>query len=198
MQPKPSYSTAYVAKRLGVSIPTIQRWVDAGHLKAWKTLGGHRRVDAESADRLFKLQAEGSLPQAAAPLAVVIVDDNPDDRDLLGAMVEAHVPGARIHSAENGFEGLLTIGLVEPDVVITDIVMPHMDGLEMIQQLLAHASLKTPRVIAMSSLSRAQVAERGPLPPDVRFIAKPIDEAEVAEALAAARAARPARSAEGS
>jgi len=48
-----SYSTAHVAKQLGISVPTVQRWVDAGQRKAWKTPGGHRRIDADSAERLF-------------------------------------------------------------------------------------------------------------------------------------------------
>lgn len=49
-----TYSTVEIARRLGVSIQTVQRWVDTGKLKAWKTLGGHRRIDAESAEALLK------------------------------------------------------------------------------------------------------------------------------------------------
>lgn len=49
-----TYSTVEIARRLGVSIQTVQRWVDAGHLKAWKTMGGHRRISAESAEALLK------------------------------------------------------------------------------------------------------------------------------------------------
>jgi excisionase family DNA binding protein len=40
-----SYSPKQLADELGVSVQTIQRWADAGHLKAWKTLGGHRKID---------------------------------------------------------------------------------------------------------------------------------------------------------
>ena len=59
-EPAPrSYSTADVARRLGVSVPTVQRWVDLGYLKAWKTVGGHRRIDAETADRFIAAQAAG-------------------------------------------------------------------------------------------------------------------------------------------
>ena len=53
-----SYSTADIAKRLGISPQTVQRWVDSGRLKAWKTPGGHRRIDARSAELLFAQQEQ--------------------------------------------------------------------------------------------------------------------------------------------
>jgi excisionase family DNA binding protein len=173
-----------VAKRLGVSVPTVQRWVDAGRLKAWKTIGGHRRVDADSADLLFR-QQESRAVQAAndAALSVVIVDDNPDDRELLAAMIEMHLPGAKITLAENGYEGLIKIGQREPDLVITDIMMPKMDGFEMIAQLLAHSHSKQPAVLAMSSLKADQLAQHGALPAAVRLLPKPLDLSQVTEAL---------------
>jgi excisionase family DNA binding protein len=120
--PPRSYSTAEVARRLGVSVPTVQRWVDQGHLKAWKTVGGHRRLDAESADRFIAAQAQGEAALQASqgarkPMTVLIVDDNPDDRDLMSALIEAAVPGARIGHADNGFEALVAIGQDRKSVV---------------------------------------------------------------------------------
>src|SRR5262249_36133658 len=137
--PPPSYSTAYVARRLGVSVPTVQRWVDSGHLRAWKTVGGHRRIEAESAERLFRAHGGGgsgaALPAVQAPLSVLIVEDNPDDRDLLVVLVESALPGASITVAENGFQGLVAIGRHAPRVLVTDIAMPHMDGLAMLREI---------------------------------------------------------------
>jgi excisionase family DNA binding protein len=182
-QVKPSYSTAYVAKRLGVSVPTVQRWVDAGRLKAWKTMGGHRRVDAESADELFRQQDAGVLQDELATPSVVIVDDNPDDRDLLVAMIETFMPGARITTAQNGYEGLLKIGQEQPDIVVTDIVMPTMDGLELLSQLVQHTASKPPLVLVVSSLTHEQIHQRGRLPDGVRLVPKPLEQAEFAEAL---------------
>lgn len=172
-----SYSTAELARRMGVSIPTVQRWVDAGQLQAWKTLGGHRRIDADSADALIAQQAAAAaVPATAAPLGVVIVDDNPDDRDLLGALVEAALPGATVTVADNGVLGLLAIGQTRPDVVITDIQMPQVDGLEMLRQL-AGIDATGPRVlVAVSSLSPRQLAQRGELPASVQYVRKPIAE----------------------
>jgi excisionase family DNA binding protein len=63
--PRKSYSTVEIARRLGVSIQTVQRWVDAGRLKAWKTLGGHRRIDADSAEAL--LRHEVPVERATGP-----------------------------------------------------------------------------------------------------------------------------------
>ncbi|WP_162253751.1 MULTISPECIES: response regulator [unclassified Roseateles] len=197
----PSYSTAEVARRLGVSTPTVQRWVDLGHLKAWKTIGGHRRIDAESV-RIFSESRAQPLRDEAAPLAmepakkvgtvsasslnVVVVDDNPDDRDVLGALVEEALPGAVLNLAENGFEALLLIGNIAPQVVITDVMMPHMDGIEMLKQLSMAQRHRPAVILAVSSRSSEDLARLGTLPRDVQFIAKPIEPQHFIQALRAA------------
>ena len=80
-----SYSTNEIARRLGVSPQTVQRWVDTGRLSAWKTPGGHRRIDAKSAELMFEEHertighkaspVDSSAPQARV-MEVVIVDDD--------------------------------------------------------------------------------------------------------------------------
>jgi len=174
-----SYSTAYVATRLGVSVPTVQRWVDAGHLKAWKTPGGHRRIDARSAEALFHGRPPAPDESTAnsgepAPLKIVIVDDNPDDRELLALWADTALPGAQVTLADNGFQGLVLIGQVAPDVVVTDIMMPQMDGVEMLNQLARHCAVRPRVLIATSSLNAEQRARHGRLPEGVHFLSKPM------------------------
>jgi len=181
-----SYSTAEVARRLGVSIPTVQRWVDLGHLKAWKTIGGHRRIEADSAERMFRSQ--GPAP-ARAPLSVMVVDDNPDDRDVLSALIETALPDAKLSVAENGFQALVAIGQAAPDVLITDIVMPHMNGFEMLREVSTRCAVRPRVIFAVSSQTPQQISQLGGLPIDVNFVSKPIDPASFMDALKAAVAA---------
>jgi excisionase family DNA binding protein len=185
-----------VARRLGVSIPTIQRWVDAGHLVAWKTMGGHRRIEAQSAERLFASRDMAPIAAAAArqaPVSVMVVDDNPDDRDILVLLIETALPGAAISVAEGGFQALVAIGQAVPDILVTDILMPHMDGIEMLRQLASQCKVRPGVIIAVSSKTPEQLARLGSLPQDVKFIAKPIDHFEFIATLqtAAQRLAAP-------
>jgi CheY-like chemotaxis protein len=111
----------------------------------------------------------------------MIVDDNPDDRDLLSALIESALPGARITVAEDGFRALVAIGQAAPDVVVTDIVMPHMNGFEMLRQLSTQCVVRPRVMVAVSSRTPAQFAALGTLPADVRFIPKPIEPARFIE-----------------
>jgi len=178
-----SYTTLDVAKRLGVSLQTVQRWVDAGHLKAWKTLGGHRRIDAESAEQLFKSQ-DGQIgvvsdSKTPASISVVVVDDDAADRALMVALVRQALPEAHIEVAENGFLALALIGKLRPEIVVTDIHMPHMDGFEMVRQLSANELIRPQTLIAVSASSPQEVAVLGQLPDDVQLLTKPLDHALV-------------------
>ncbi len=185
MSSKPrSYSTTEVAKRLGISTQTVQRWVDSGQLKAWKTLGGHRRVEAEGAELLFTLHGK-NLPEVANETpaqdterpfpSVLIVDDNPDDREILAQLLEDALPNASVAAATNGFHGLIAIGRMAPDVVITDLMMPHMNGFEMLKHLQTDSTARPGVIMAVSSNTLSELASLGKLPPGVVFMQKPLE-----------------------
>jgi excisionase family DNA binding protein len=185
--PRRSYSTQQVARRLGVSIQTVQRWADAGHLKAWKTLGGHRRIDAESAESLFRAERE-ALGETAPPppLRVLVVDDNADDREIVARLVRQALPQAQVTLAENGFEGLVAVGQLDPQILITDVLMPHMDGFEMLRHLAMHSAVKPRHIIAMSSHGAEELGRRDQLPTGIRLVAKPVESKPFVEWLQAA------------
>jgi len=181
-----SYTTIEVARRLGVSLQTVQRWVDAGRLKAWKTLGGHRRIDAESAEALFRTQSSevGAEPATAANLhRILIVDDDPLDLELMVAFVRRTSPDSAIDLATDGFQALLRAGKAMPDILITDVNMPHMDGFEMIRALAEESAQSPSTIIAVSSLSPSDLASRGRLLPGVHFLSKPVDQERLAALL---------------
>ena len=83
---------------------------------------------------------------------ILVVDDDQSVRLLLRAVLERR--GYSVVEAENGKEGLQALSGEPTDVVITDIQMPGMDGLEMILEL--RGTLPTARIIAMSGEKRPQ------------------------------------------
>ena len=183
-----SFSTAEVARRLGISPQTVQRWVDSGRLKAWKTPGGHRRIDAQSAELLFgeqqKLQAAASVAaDVATPVRVVIVDDDPLDRDLIATLVSWALPGAELQLAGNGFQGLVMIARTAPDIVVADVNMPHMDGFEMIRNVLADSATRPRVLVAVSARMKDELAAFGQLPSEVHLLGKPLDRMRFAAVL---------------
>lgn len=193
LPPKPSHSTAEVARLLGVSTPTVQRWVDLGYLKAWKTVGGHRRIDGDSLARFMAAPDKRPPPPTGADavpgtglLTALVVDDNPDDRDLICALVDEALPGIHVKVADNGFEALVAVGRETPQLVITDIVMPHMNGLEMLRFLSGVGDTAPRLIVAVSSLTPPQLRALGELPDGVRFLGKPLDPLRFVELLRSA------------
>lgn len=174
-------STLEAAQRLGVSIQTVQRWVDLGQLRAWKTVGGHRRIETASVDALLR-DRQVSLARVTDEAGrntryrtVLVVDDDPGDRDLMTLLVAASLPNATVATASNGFEALLAIGQATPDVLITDVMMPHMNGFEMLNHLDTATHVRPRFILATSSYSVQELSAFGRLPEGVEFLGKPID-----------------------
>jgi DNA-binding NarL/FixJ family response regulator len=90
-------------------------------------------------------------PTAAAParIRVLLVDDDPLVRSALALMIGGQADIEVIGEAVNGAESLTRCAMDRPDVVLMDIRMPVMDGLEATRQL--HARPQPPRVIVLTT-----------------------------------------------
>ncbi len=100
--------------------------------------------------------SQRQLPRKAfADASVLIVDDNPFNRRMLEALITTLGVG-RLDSAQDGVEGLAAIEAHRPDLVLLDVMMPRMDGLEMCRRLRAdHALLDLP-VLFITALNDAK------------------------------------------
>jgi CheY-like chemotaxis protein/anti-sigma regulatory factor (Ser/Thr protein kinase) len=68
-----------------------------------------------------------------SPKRILIVDDDPDVHQLLAAALQA--PDRHIDSAADGLEGLARVQAAPYDLVITDVTMPGLDGLELLERI---------------------------------------------------------------
>ncbi len=171
-------TTREAADKLGVSLRTVQLWVENGLLCAWKTAGGHRRILKKSVDELLHERANGvKEPQRHAAnggFNLVLVEREPQLIKLFHRQVAALKLPIRILTAPNGFSALLQIGQWLPDLVFTDLLMPDMDGFRMIAAIREHPDLGNTKIIALTSLSEVEVGLQGELPPGVLLMQKPI------------------------
>jgi CheY-like chemotaxis protein len=81
---------------------------------------------------------------------ILVVDDNPLSRKLLNDMLSAE--GYSVHQAASGTEALSAIAEKQPDVVLLDIMMPDMDGFEVVRRLKADMKTNIPPIVIVTAL----------------------------------------------
>lgn len=168
-------STREAADRLGVSLRTVQLWSEAGLLRAWKTPGGHRRILTASIDELLQRRTGESARRApGGQFQVLIVEDEPDFRHLFELHLRSWGLPIHLRCVPSGFDALLQIGASRPDLLITDLRMPGIDGFEMLRALRASGTLSELEVIVVTALTEHTIDERGGLPPGVTVLYKPL------------------------
>jgi two-component system response regulator GlrR len=112
-----------------------------------------------------------SLPLSCS---VLLVDDDPAARGLLGRLLTGM--GFTVQTAANGHVALAAIAADPPDLIISDIQMPHLDGLGLVQEV-----RRLGQTIPIVLISADPEAVR--LPPNVPFLPKPVDLTRLAELL---------------
>jgi len=168
-------STREAADRLGVSLRTVQLWAEAGLLRAWKTPGGHRRILLASVDELLRRRTgETSRRAPSGNYQVLIVEDEPDFRHLFELHLRSWGLPIDLQCVPSGFDALLQIGASRPDLLITDLRMPGIDGFEMLRALRASGEISDLEIIVVTALTEHTINERGGLPPGVTVLHKPL------------------------
>jgi len=160
-------STREAAKMLGVSVRSVQLWVENGVLKAWKTAGNHRRIYLDSVNSLINHR------ETVNPL-ILIVEDDETVQTYYKALFEELLSKPNLLFAENGFSGLLKLGECKPALLMADIDMPNMDGIEMVRSIHNTENYINLPTVFVTALTEKQITKRGPLPKNIQCYSKPL------------------------
>ena len=170
--------TSYAAKVLGLSVATVQSLVEKGEIDAWKTLGGHRRI----ALRALNAYLAKNSPQLSRAdihpkhrLRVLVVEDDEATRDLYRCQLEEWDLPIDCTWMPSALDALMDIASMRPDLLITDLSMSGVDGIEMLRTIKRNKQLAEMQVIVISGMSVEAIAARGGLPPDALLVQKPIN-----------------------
>lgn len=170
--------TTYAAKLLGLSVATVQSLVERGEIPAWKTLGGHRRLSLRALDNYLKRhnpQLARAAPDTRHRLSVLVVEDEELTRELYLAHFDEWDLAMDCTFMPSAMEALMDIASMRPDLLITDLNMPGIDGIEMLRSIKRNQQLAAMQILVISGLSQEAIEARGGLPLDAHFHGKPIN-----------------------
>lgn len=162
-----AFSTFEAAKVCGVVHTTVINWINKGMLKAHATPGGHRRIqhgDLVDFMTRFGMPIPPDLLERAKK--VLIVEDDAAVQRMLKRALQM-LPGVELNACAGGLEALVAIGKDAPDLVILDIRIPQVNGLEVCKLLRSSEHTRPIRIIAITG---------EPLPgEDEEFLRKHVD-----------------------
>jgi CheY-like chemotaxis protein len=145
-------------------------------LEAWKTEGGHRRISIESVQRVLaqKQPVIERREEVVGQLKVLVVEDDNVLLKLYRMCLTSWGLPIEVVTASNGYEALVLIGRVSPDLMITDLSMDGIDGFQMVRTLNSSPFKEGMEMVVVSGLDAEAIKARGGLPPGVPIYPKPI------------------------
>jgi len=137
-----------------------------GHGSTFSFLLKVKNLNMAHTDRKIASSEEGQ-PQSDAraewkikPHKILIVEDNKINQWLIQALIKKHLPNAAISIAETGLEGVNKWMAFEPDLVLMDLHMPEMDGIEATQFIRSRETGRPTPIIALTAATEAQDSEK--------------------------------------
>jgi excisionase family DNA binding protein len=149
--PERTYTTHDIARYCDVYPSSVVRWINEGKLKSYETPGGHQRVSREDLIGFLKQFRIPIPPEVESPQKrILIVDDDVEMTRVLERAFARHSEEFRVEVCHSGVEALIRIGQEAPDLVILDIVMPKMDGLQVCKVLKAQPQTRALKIVVIS------------------------------------------------
>jgi len=136
-----------------VSSKTIINWIESGHIKAYKTVGGHRRINRSDLEAFMKKQGI-PLPEADrgdGRIKILVVDDDPIIVETIVQALEEDEFDYEVISASDGFEAGLQVKHFAPHLMILDIMMPDINGYDVCKKIKDDPETTDMKIIVLSA-----------------------------------------------
>lgn len=184
-------TSTQVGVLLQVNPSSVKKWVNDGHIVAFRTPGGHRRIRASD---LVSFLDQHRIPippplAGAARRRMVVVDDDPAQLRGMGRAFRRWADKVDITYVDNGVDALVAVGAVRPHALIIDVYMPGLDGIEVCRRLRANPATRDLAVIVTSGRVTPELEQAARAIGVRRVLRKPVDVTAIVDELGLALAA---------
>lgn len=146
--------TVFTASQIcNVSPKTIINWIESGHISAYKTVGGHRRIKRDDLEAFMRKQGI-PLPETEPKderKRILVVDDDPIIVETIVQSLEEDEFDYEVISASDGFEAGLQVNHFKPHLLILDIMMPDIKGYEVCRRIRETEETQNTKIIVLSA-----------------------------------------------
>jgi excisionase family DNA binding protein len=149
------------ARVLGVAQSTIRKWSDQGRVPAFYTPGGHRRYRRADLETFVERSGPAGKPKEGPLIQLV--------------RVTLEFEGYIVREAASADEGLAAIADAKPDLILLDVMMPHVDGWEMLRRVQERYGAGTIPVVMFSGQADEETQALAASSGAQGFVGKPFD-----------------------
>ena len=148
---KTIFTTHEVSRLLQVNPRSVINWIEQSLLPSYRTPGGHRRIRR---DDLLAFLRKHQIPTPASlvdgTFSILIVDDEDEIASMLKTYFQRQ-GGYEVTTASDGITALIEVGRIKPDLLILDIMIPGVDGIDVCRRIKGDSANKT-SIIAISGV----------------------------------------------
>lgn len=153
-----------VAEYLGIHEITVYKLVNEGKLPGFK-VGGQWRFQKDTldkwiADEMHTKEVELAHSTGKKIKKILIVDDNPDDIEMISKTIKESGLECEIISTDSGFGAWKEILKVKPDIVILDLKLPDIDGFRICENIRADKDTKGTVILAITAFDAPGIKEK--------------------------------------
>lgn len=172
---KTVFTTGEAAKICKVSQQTIIRCFDSGQLKGFRVPGSRfRRIPR---DILYRFMKENGIPTdslESGKRKALVVDDDEELVELIRDVLESD-RRFDVRVANNGFDAGMMVKEYHPDIIVLDVMLPDINGMEVCQRVRSDTALDDVRIICISGMVEADKIEELKTAGANEFLQKPFE-----------------------
>jgi excisionase family DNA binding protein len=170
-----------VGDLLQVDPTSVAKWVNQGRITAFRTPGGHRRIRVGDLVAFLKTH---NMPipvglQGPGRRRLLIVDDNEAQLKALGRLLKPYRAQVDVALVANGIDALVLVGAFKPHLIVLDVFMPELNGIEVCRRLKAKPETQDITVVIASAALTDELSKEALAAGADRCLPKPLDLAVV-------------------